>query len=82
MRFAKEHPAKVHTTMHGQTSKEKAPKDGGRRKRKGEPKEQVAARQKKLRAERKAAGLVLLREWVTPEEKAKLLEELRSLRGI
>jgi len=61
---------------------DKAPGNGGRRKRKAEPKEQVAARQKKLRAERKAAGLVLLREWVMPEEAAHLRKELKSLRGI
>ena len=60
----------------------KAPKDGGNTKRKPEPKERVAARQKKLRDSRKAAGLVLFREWVTPEEEEKLRQVLVDLRRI
>ena len=51
-----------------------------KRKRKPEPPEQVAKRQKRLRAERKAAGLVLLREWVAPDEAQQLRETLARIR--
>ena len=35
-----------------------------------------------LRARRKAQGLVHYREWVTPEEKSKLVARLAELRGL